>query len=53
MKFTEENDKITITSDGSDVKQVEIEELRREKARNDQLEARLNAIMEQLGMTEE
>lgn len=52
MLFTDEKNKITIVAEERDEKHIEIEELRKQKTRNDELEKKLALVMQQLGMTE-
>lgn len=52
MEFSEQDNKIVIIPERQDEKNIEIEDLRRQKERNDALEQKLAAIMAQLGMTE-
>lgn len=52
MQFSEDRNKITIVAEDHDEKHIEVEDLRRQKARSDELERKLAAVMEQLGITE-
>jgi uncharacterized protein YigA (DUF484 family) len=51
MEFKEDKNRITIQSDDQDTRDVELESLRRDRIKNQELERKLNAIMEQLGIT--
>lgn len=52
MEFVTENNRITIKAEPRDAEDVEIEGLRRQKERNDELERKLNFLMSELGLTE-